>query len=107
MSVDFTTDLGERGDELNFNSANGAALLDAMGFGGRLLEGECSIAEARRGVIRARNRRSITAYTRVAVNERRCFSPEFTEEDLAERIDRFSRFVESNAAAGATVVRWY
>lgn len=115
MSVDFSSDLGrhgEDGDTLNLNNANGAALLDAMGLlkDARYLDGECTIAEARRGVIRARNR-SLAQWARAASNSKppgrvHVFSPAFDEEDLEERIDRFSKLVETNATAGATVIRW-
>lgn len=115
MSVDFVSDLGrygDAGDTMNLNNANGAALLDAMGLlnGARELWGECTIAEARRGIIRARNR-SLAQWARAASNSKppgrvHVFSPAFDDEDLAERIDRFAELVEANAKAGATVIRW-
>lgn len=105
MSLDFTSD-AVAGDYLNVNNANAAALLSALGFDWRTFGGECSVPEARRAIIRAKNRRSLSAFTRQEASGPRHFQPGFTEEDLLERIDRFAEFVENNARIGAKVIRW-
>lgn len=112
MSVSFFNDLpdasGDPTDELNLCNANARALLDAMdlasdddGFGG-----EVDIATARRGIIRARNRRTLSSFTRPGVDEPRCFEPAFTDDDLLHRLARFEAFVEESARRGATRITW-
>lgn len=113
MSISFFNDLPDAPDdptdELNFCNANARALLDVMnlaskddGFGG-----ETDIATARRGIIRARNRRSLADFVRSEANARarEIVSP-LTEEGLRERLDRFEAFVEASARLGATRITW-
>lgn len=68
--------------------------------------GEIDIHAARRGIIRARNRPSLSKFTRAAVDEPRYVSPEFTADDLRSRVDRFEAFIEESARQGATLIVW-
>lgn len=100
--------------ELNLSNVNAEALLAAMGIeaqGSYGLVGEMSIAQARRGVIRARNRRSLEPFVPRAdwtsAFGARVIAPVHTTEHVEEHVDRFSKFVELSAELGAKKIRWF
>lgn len=104
---------------LNLANDNAERLLTALGLPADY--GTCSIADARRAVVRARNtnhahlvRADKTVYGApcvqsdgtVAMRPVRVRSAGLSLEGLVERIDRFETFVKGAAAAGATDIRW-
>lgn len=102
--------------ELNLSNVNAEALLAVMGIepqGSYGLVGEMSIAQARRGVMRARSRRSLEPFVPKALPDwanvfsARVVVPVHTAEHVSERIDRFAKFVELSAELGAKKIRWY
>ena len=133
MSVDFygvrRTAMGamrmlEGGPSMNLNNGNAATLLRALGIPptdehGSLC-GDVSIVEARRGVVRAKNTKLYHLGRPEAVQhgkpvERdgivelrpvRYFSPEFTADDILERVVRFAELVEQANDAGAERIGW-
>lgn len=104
---------------LNLANDNAARLLTALGLSPDY--GQCSIADARRALLRARNRSHAylvredqTLYGApcaqadgtVAMRPVRGFSAGLSLEALVERIGRFEAFVKGAAAAGATTITW-
>ena len=97
-----------------------SAVLGALGF--TTDRGECTIPEARRALLRARNRRlapfvvpgevehgapRVHENGVVELRPVRFTSFEVDEDRLARMVDRIGEMVERLAAAGATKVRWY
>jgi hypothetical protein len=104
---------------LDLANDNAERLLTALGLSPDY--GQCSIADARRALVRARNT-SLGHLTRateivhgaprvqsngtVEMRPVRVHSAGLSVEGLVERIDRFEAFVKSAAAAGATQISW-
>lgn len=97
-----------------------SAVLGALGLDDD--RGSCSIPEARRALLRARNRSlaphvvpAEVEYAPPRVDERgvvelrpvKFTSFEVGEDRLGRMVDRIGELVERHAAAGATQVRWY
>lgn len=104
---------------LNLANDNAERLLTALGLPTDY--GQCSIADARRALVRARNtnlarlvREERTVYGApcvrddgtVAMRPVRLYSAGLSVEGLAERVCRFETFLQGAAAAGATEIRW-
>lgn len=109
----------ESSHTLNLANDNAQRLLSALGLSADY--GKCSIADARRAVVSARNRNQAhlvredaTVYGApcvqtdgtVAMRPVRVRSAGLSRQGLAERIDRFETFVRGAAAAGATQISW-
>lgn len=97
--------------QLNFSNLNAEALLEVMGFKPSYA-GEMTVAQARRGVMRARSRKSLESFVPTAdwakvFGSTRYIVPDQTAEHVQERIERFARFVEVSAELGAKKIRWY
>lgn len=113
-------------DEADFNLANenARALLAALGVGSGAVDdliGELALPEARRAIMRARNVRldHLTRPARVTagwprvledgtvvLQTTRASSPEFTVDDLLDRVDRFAALVDEAGRRGATRIVW-
>jgi hypothetical protein len=98
----------------------GYSMLRALGLPAEQ-SGECTIAEARRGLLRARNtdlghlvEEEETTYGRPCADENgaiqlrplRSHTRGLSLEDLDRRLNDFSAFVEGAAEAGATQIFW-
>lgn len=97
--------------ELNFSNDNASAVLGALGLPTNELYGEMSVHEAKRALIRAKNRSSLDQFTRAPINERnpgraRIFDGGISEEGILERLERFEKFLENSIADGATKIHW-
>ena len=96
--------------ELNLANANAEALLNAMGIKQDYYHGEMSVAEARRGVVRARNTRIPVppkpAWSQVFGGPR-LIGGEITEESILERVNRFENFLNAVSELGAKKITWY
>ncbi len=106
---------------LNLGNDNAVSLLGALGLTVDCW-GEIALPEARRAVMRARARKSLSVYTRAteivygapradengAIELRPIRSHGFglTEDGLRDRIERFASFVEASASRGATTITW-
>lgn len=100
------------GPTMNLGNANARLMLTALGL--EYQDYRCTIHEARRAVIRANN---LPLAHLVRHAERvmgtcgdaivaRVFSPEFTEQDLRDRIDRFAAMVEAASSRNASLILW-
>jgi hypothetical protein len=108
--------------EINWNNGNAQALHQVLGLPGDWVMGECSLAVARRAVIRGRNL-SLVPFERL--EEEVCGVPR-TEDDgtvtmrpvrfitfgldvegIRRRVEQFATFVEAVAARGGTTIHWY
>jgi len=106
---------------LNLNEGNAVLLLGALGLTVDCW-GEITLAEARRALMRARARKSLSGYTRasetlygaprtgedgvVELRPVRSHGGALTEDDLRDRIERFASLVELAATRGATNITW-
>lgn len=106
---------------LNMALLNAMALLSALGLRPESWGG-ISIPEARRAIMRARSRKSLSSFERpeeIVLGERRTvngvtelqrpvrsLSFGLDSEGLQDRIERFAAFVEASAARGATEISW-
>lgn len=109
---------------LNLCNANAFALLSLLGLDAEDSCGSCSLADARRGIMRARAsfERRAPAFERapaveyaaprtgtdgvVELKPIRYLSPGFDASDLLDRLDRFAVTVEALASRGATHITW-
>lgn len=95
---------------LNFSNDAARILLSAM-FGGDVgLQGETTIAKARRGIMRARNTKIVVPqqpHWAGVFKGARFIGADITVEGLLERLDRFENFVNTVAQLGAKKIRWY
>jgi len=89
------------GPFINWCNANAEALLAAMGRPADDLCGALSVPEARRMVMRGRNRGSVSAFTRADECGDRFYSMGLGEDDIQARLATFGEFVEECAAYGA------
>lgn len=123
MSVTFVADIDDRDDRpsLNLANSNARALLQAMGLDSEELYGECSIADARRAIMRARNT-DVSDFTRaeeivhgkpredaegvIQLRPVRMVSFGLDVHGLNDRIDRFADMVEEGARKGARGIFW-
>lgn len=97
--------------ELNFANENAEALINAMGIKQDYYHGSMTLAQARRGIVRARN-------TKFSVPERPAWEGvfggariipggEITRESVLDHVNRFADFVEKVAKLGAKKIVWY
>lgn len=98
--------------QLNFSNLNAEALLRTLGVKQPSYAGEMTVAEARRGVMRARARKSLEPFVPTAdwaavFGGPRYIVPGQTAEHVRERVERFAKFVELSAELGAKKIRWY
>jgi hypothetical protein len=106
--------------ELNWANANAAIILRVLGLPDEPY-GKAAIPEARRALVRARNRSDLTGFVRAeeviygqprydgaAVELRPVRGIVFGlgEEDIAERLRAFADFVEASVTTGATEISW-
>lgn len=105
----------------NLCNANARLLLGALRLASEDLCGDCTVAEARRAVMRARSG-SLAAFTRESSSEYgvparsddrvvpmrglRTYQQGLDVDGLAERIEFFAAFVERAAQLGATTISW-
>jgi hypothetical protein len=99
--------------ELNVSNANAEALFQALGLKApnQYYQGEASLAELRRGVMRARARRRLPEPARPdwlggLGGGARFISPPTDQESLQARLERFAAFVEKLAGLGVKRIRW-
>lgn len=92
---------------VNFSNANAILVLKAMGLPPQDesdLWGQLPIAEARRGIIRARN---VTNHElRESTAEGRVFSTGMDRAGLMERVDAVSEVIEASAREGGKTISW-
>jgi len=115
-----TVEYDER-PSLNLNNENAKLLLGALGLSTDCW-GEMTLPEARRGLMRARARKSLSEFTRasetfygapradengaIELRPFRGHSGGFSEESLRDRIERFALLVDQAAEQGATKIFW-
>ena len=104
MSVTFAAKTDGDRPSVNFANVAAIAVLEAMALGSHW-GGECTIAEARRGVIRARNTK-IDGLTFKGHAFGRVVSGGLDLDGLNRRIDDFSKMVEIGAKSGAKSIYW-
>lgn len=92
--------------ELNFSNDNAVSILGALGLPTYDLYGKISIHEARRALIKAKNRSSLNKFTREPIKTNRIFDAGLNENDISERLNRFEKFLENSIADGATKIHW-
>ncbi len=92
--------------ELNFSNDNARSLLGALNLPAIELYGEISIHDAKRTIIRAKNRSDFSQFTREPVKEKRIWDGGLSEHDILERLGRFEEFVDKSIADGATKIMW-
>lgn len=92
--------------ELNMSNEHAWAVLQVMGLKAQQ-EGSMTLVQARRGLIRARARTSLEAFTAPKTVVGRFFDAGVTEVAIAHRIEKLSKFVELVASLGATRIFWY
>lgn len=92
--------------ELNFANVNASALLRAMALPDTP-EGSMTLAQARRGVMRVRARRTLEPFTRERHVAGRFFDFGSSSDDIRERVERFANFAELVGSLGATQIFWY
>jgi hypothetical protein len=105
---------------INWCNANAVIMLEVLGLPTEF-HGVVSIHQARRAVIRARGRGSLSRFARgdqvihgqprddgaaVELRPVRTFIGGLSEEQIIERIQAFASFVEASAARGATAISW-
>lgn len=107
---------------VNFANTNAMDLFRAMGRVCPDCYGEMSLADARRGIMRALNRSDLSAFTReaeiafgaprdeedgtVELKPIRMMSRGSSVADVQRRIADFQAFVEEAASRGATMINW-
>lgn len=98
---------------LNFNNANGAAVLALLGLPCDTGYGSCTMPEARRAIMQAKARfeRNAPAHTRAGYDVKppgraRVISAALDEEGLRSRIERFEEFVNTMDRMGADTLTW-
>lgn len=108
--------------QVNFANTNAMDLLRAMGRVCPDCYGEMTLADARRGIMRALNRSDLSAFTRedeiafgaprdeedgtVELKPVRMMSRGSSVADVKRRIADFQAFVEEVASRGATTITW-
>ena len=95
--------------QVNFSNLNAGALLRALDIKQPYYAGEISVAQARRGVMRALSRKNLQSFSpadwqQVFGGPRIIAVP---GQDVRGQVERFSKFVESVAELGAKKIRWY
>ena len=98
----FERDLGP---SLNMSNSNAYALLAVLGLP---LEpnGEISIPEARRALMKARSRSSFNQFTREPESGNRFWDAGFGTDDIEERLDRFENIINHAVEHGGKNIRW-
>lgn len=97
--------------ELNFSHDNASAVLGTLGLPTSELYGMMSVHEAKRALIRAKNRSNLDQFTRAPIDKKRpgrarIFDGGISEEGIRERLDRFEKFLDNSIADGATKIYW-
>lgn len=95
--------LWEQRPSMNVANMNACALTAALGLPEG--QGECTIHDARRAVIRARNT-DISAHAFKTEQHSRAYVIGLDLDRLGERIDEFAKMVEEGAEKGAKRVLW-
>jgi hypothetical protein len=105
---------------INWCNQNALTMLQVLGLPTEAY-GTVSVHRARRAVIRARSRSSLSGFARpeeviygqprnggtaVELRPVRGFIGGLAEDQIAERIQAFHHFVEASAARGATEISW-
>jgi hypothetical protein len=106
---------------INWANANAHAVMGVLGFTMDYY-GDMPITEARRALLRGRNRSDLSAYTRpveriygqpranedgsVELRPLRMHTFGLDTEDLASRVEQFASFVEESERRGATQISW-
>ncbi len=106
---------------LNLGNDNAVSLLGVLGLSTDCW-GQVTLPEARRAVMRARARKSLSAFERstetlhgaprvnddgtVELRPIRCHGFGLTEDGLRDRVERFAYFIEVAAARRATTITW-
>lgn len=96
--------------QLNFANLNAAALIRAMGIEQDYYHGEMTVAQARRGILRARNTKFQMATQpdwKQVFGGARIIGGELTRESVLDHVNRFAAFVDTVAKLGAKRIRWY
>lgn len=95
--------------QVNFSNLNAGMLLRVFGINQPYYAGEISVAQARRGVMRALSRKNLQDFVpspdwQRGLGARMIVVP---GQDVRGQVERFAKFVETVAALGARKIRWY